>query len=65
MIIYFKPLLLVMIIILSSCSDNNPSANLIAANDLVLRINDEEVSSKQFKKIFIEQQKIFKVQNTQ
>jgi len=54
-----------MIIILSSCSDNNPSANLIAANDLVLRINDEEVSSKQFKKIFIEQQKIFKVQNTQ
>jgi len=54
-----------MIIILSSCSDNNPSANLIAANDLVLRINDEEVSSEQFKKIFIEQQKIFKVQNTQ
>ena len=65
MIIYFKPLLLVMIIILSSCSDNNPSANLIAANDLVLRINDEEVSSKQFKKIFIEQKKIFKVQNIQ
>ena len=65
MIIYFKPLLLIMIIILSSCSDNNPSANLIAANDLVLRINDEEVSSEQFKKIFIEQQKIFKVQNTQ
>jgi len=54
-----------MIIILSSCSDNNPSANLIAPNDFVLRINDEEVSSEQFKKIFIEQQKIFKVQNTQ
>jgi len=54
-----------MIIILNSCSDNNPSASLIAANDIVLRINDEKVSSKQFKKIFIEQQKIFKVQNTQ
>jgi len=50
---------------LSSCSDNNPSTNLIAANDIVLRINDEKVSSKQFKKIFIEQKKIFKVQNTQ
>jgi len=53
-----------MIIILNSCSDN-PSANLTTANDIVLRINDEKVSSKQFKKIFIEQQKIFKVQNTQ
>jgi len=54
-----------MIIILNSCFDNNPSANLIADNDIVLRINDEKVSSKQFKKIFIEQKKIFKVQNTQ
>jgi len=64
-IIYFKPLLLVLIIILNSCSDNNPSANLIADNDIVLRINNEKVSSKQFKKIFSEQKKIFKVQNTQ
>jgi len=63
---YFKPLVLIIIIILlNSCFDNNPSANLIDDNDIVLRINDEKVTSKQFKKIFIEQKKIFKVQNTQ
>ena len=66
MITYFKPLVLIIIIILlNSCFDNNPSANLIADNDVVLRINDEKVSSKQFKKILVEQKKIFKVQNIQ
>ena len=66
MITYFKPLVLIVIIILlNSCFDNNPTANFIVDNDVVLRINDEKVSSKQFKKILVEQKKIFKVQNIQ
>ena len=65
MIIYFKPLLLVMILLLNSCFDDSPSANFIVDNEVVVIINDEKVTSKQFKKIFIEQKKIFKVQNTQ
>ena len=66
MITYFKPLvLLIIIILLNSCFDNNPSENFLVNNDVVLRINDEKVSSKQFKKILVEQKKIFKVQNIQ
>ena len=66
MITYFKPLVFIIIIILlNSCFDNNPSANFIVDNDVVLRINDEKVSSKQFKKMFVGQKKIFKVQNIQ
>jgi len=64
-IIYFKPLLLVIIIILNSCFDNNPSANFIVDNEVVAIINDEKVTSKQFKKMLVEQKKIFKVQNIQ
>ena len=65
MIIYFKTLLLVMIIILNSCFDNNPSANFTVDNEVVLIINDEKVTSKQFRKMLVGQKKIFKVQNTQ
>ena len=65
MIIYFKTLLLVMIIILNSCFDNNPSANFTVDNEVVLIINDEKVTSKQFKKMLVGLKKIFKVQNTQ
>ena len=65
MIIYFKPLLLVMIFLLNSCFNNDPSANFIVDNEVVLTINDEKVTSKQFKKMLVEQKKIFKVQNIQ
>ena len=65
MITYFKPLLFIMIIILNSCFDNNPSANFIVDNDVVVIINDEKVTSKQFKKMLVEQKKIFRVQNIQ
>ena len=65
MIIYFKTLLLVVIIILNSCFDNNPSANFTVDNEVVLIINDEKVTSKQFRKMLVGQKKIFKVQNTQ
>ena len=63
---YFKPLLFVIIIILlNSCFDNNPSVNFIVDDDVVLNINEEKVTSKQFKKILVEQKKIFRVQNIQ
>ena len=65
MIIYFKPLLLVMILLINSCFNNDPSANYIFDNEVVLIINDEKITSKQFKKMLIEQKKIFKVQNIQ
>ena len=66
MTIYFKPLLFVMIIILlNSCFDNNPSVNFIVDDEVVLKINDEKVTSKQFKKMLVGQKKIFRVQNIQ
>ena len=65
MIKYFKLLFLVLITILNSCFDNNPSANFILDKEVVVIINDEKVTSKQFKKVLIEQKKIFKVQNIQ
>jgi len=64
--IYFKLLLFVMIIILlNSCFDNNPSVNFIVDDEVVLKINDEKVTSKQFKKMLVGQKKIFRVQNIQ
>ena len=65
MIIYLKLLLLGLIIILNSCFDNNPSTNFIVDNEAVVIINDEKVTSKQFKKMLVAQKKIFKVQNIQ
>ena len=66
MIIYFKPLFsIIIIILLNSCFDNNPSVNFIVDDEIVLIINDEKVTSKQFKKMLVEQQKIFRVQNIQ
>ena len=57
MIIFFKPLLLVMILLINSCFDNDPSANFIVDNEVVLTINDEKITSKQFKKMLVEQKK--------
>jgi len=65
LIIYLKLLLLGLIIILNSCFDNNPSTNFIVDNEAVVIINDEKVTSKQFKKMLVAQKKIFKVQNIQ
>jgi len=64
-IIYFKQLLFVVIIILNACIDSKPSTNFIGDNEVVLIINDEKVTSKQFKKMLVEQKKIYKVQNIQ
>tara|TARA_B100001123_G_scaffold14509_1_gene16486 strand:- start:2588 stop:3514 length:927 start_codon:yes stop_codon:yes gene_type:complete len=53
------------IIILNACIDSKPSTNFIGDNEVVLIINDEKVTSKQFKKMLVEQKKIYKVQNIQ
>ena len=66
MIKCFKTLFFVIIIILlNSCFDNNSSVNFIADDEVVLNINDQKITSKQFKKIFVKQKKIFRVQNIQ
>ena len=51
--------------LLNSCFDNNPSVNSVVNDEVVLQINDEKVTSKQFKKVLVEQKKIFRVQNIQ
>ena len=53
-----------MVFLLSACFESNSSKSLIADNKVVLIINDEKVTSKQFKKVLVEQKKIFRVQNT-
>ena len=66
MIKCFKTLFFVIIIILlNSCFDNNPSVNFIADDEVVLNINDQKITSKQFKKMLVKQKKIFRVQNIQ
>jgi parvulin-like peptidyl-prolyl isomerase len=51
--------------LLNSCFDNNSSVNFIVDDEVVLEINDEKVTSKQFKKMLVRQKKIFRVQNIQ
>ena len=45
--------------LLNSCFDNNPSVKFIVDDEVVLDINDEKVTSKQFKKMLVEPKKIF------
>ena len=62
----FKTLFFVIIIILlNSCFDNDPSVNFIAVDEVVLNINDQKITLKQFKKMLVKQKKIFRVQNIQ
>jgi parvulin-like peptidyl-prolyl isomerase len=61
-----KLLLIVsMILILYSCFDSNPPAGEIADDEVVLTINDEEITGKQFEKVLSEQKKIFRVQSVE
>ncbi len=64
--IYFKLSLIVsMTLLLNSCFDNNPPAGAIANNTVVLTINDEKITAKQFNKVLDVQKKIFRVKNIQ
>ena len=55
-IIKLLPVMLT-VFLLSTCFDSNPSKNLIADNETVLTINDEKITSKQFKKVLVSQKK--------
>ena len=54
-----------MVCLLSVCFENNPSKSSIADNKVMLTINDEKITSKQFKKALNGQKNIFRVQDTQ
>jgi parvulin-like peptidyl-prolyl isomerase len=61
---YFKlPLIASVVLILSSCLDNNLPAGSIANDTVVLTVNEEKINGKQFDKVLSAQKKIFRVQN--
>jgi len=61
--IYLK--LFLVMFLLVACFDNNSSKGVLADDEIVLTVNGEKINSKQFKKFFVAQKKIFRVQNTQ
>ena len=61
---YLKVALIVsVILLLNSCFNNNPTAGTIASDTVVLIVNDEKITAKQFDKVLNAQKKIFRVQN--
>ena len=60
----FKPFLIVSVIfLLNSCFDNNSRMNAIGSDQVVLTVNGEKITAKQFDKVLNAQKKIFRVQN--
>jgi parvulin-like peptidyl-prolyl isomerase len=61
--ICFKPFLIVSVIfLLNSCFDNNSRMEVIGSDQVVLTINGEKITVKQFNKVLNAQKKIFRVQ---
>ncbi len=61
---YLKLFLLMSVIsFLNSCSNNNSPAGEIANYAVVLTVNDEKITARQFNKVLDSQKKIFRVQN--
>ncbi|MEK9629012.1 MAG: peptidylprolyl isomerase [Nitrospinota bacterium] len=58
-------LLLVSSFLLLSCFEGNSSQSSLADDEIIVTINEEKITSKQFKKVLFGQKKIFRVQNTQ
>ena len=62
--ICFKPFLIVSVIfLLNSCFDNNSQMGTIGSDQIVLTVNGEKITAKQFDKVLNAQKKIFRVQN--
>ena len=62
--ICFKPFLIVSVIfLLNSCFDNNSRMKAIGSDQVVLTVNGEKITAKQFDKVLNAQKKIFRVQN--
>ena len=61
---FFKPFLIVSVIfLLNSCFDNNSRMEAIGSDQVVLTVNGEKITAKQFDKVLNAQKKIFRVQN--
>ena len=50
---------IIILLFLNSCINENASIDSVADNEVVLIINDEDITSKQFKKVFDRQKKNF------
>jgi parvulin-like peptidyl-prolyl isomerase len=62
--IYLKLFLIFsVILLLNSCFDSNPPAGSLADDAIVLIINDEKITAKQFDKVLSAQKKIFRIRN--
>ena len=62
--ICFKPFLIVSVIfLLNSCFDNNSRMEAIGSDQVVLTVNGEKITAKQFDKVLNEKKQIFRVQN--
>ena len=62
--ICFKPFLIVSVIfLLNSCFDNNSRMEAIGSDQVVLTVNGEKITAKQFNKVLNAQKRIFRVQN--
>ena len=62
--ICFKPFLIVSVIfLLNSCFDNNSRMEAIGSDQVVLTVNGEKITVKQFDKVLNAQKKIFRVKN--
>ena len=60
----FKTFLIVSVIfLLNSCFDNNSRMEAIGSDQVVLTVNGEKITAKQFDKVLNAQKKIFRVQN--
>ena len=62
--ICFKPLLIVSVIfLLNSCFDNNSRMEEIGSDQVVLTVNGEKITAKQFDKVLNAKKQLFRVQN--
>ena len=60
----FKPFLIVSVIfLLNSCFDNNSRMNAIGSDQVVLTVNGEKITAKQFDKVLNAKKQLFRVQN--
>ena len=62
--ICFKPFLIVSVIfLLNSCFDNNSRMKAIGSDQVVLTVNGEKITAKQFDKVLNAKKQLFRVQN--
>ena len=60
----FKPFLIVSVIfLLNSCFDNNSRMEAIGSDQVVLTVNGEKITAKQFDKVLNAKKQLFRVQN--